>query len=215
MSVYSKILPILTVILFASTQQVSAKDLGVIGKTYQIKEQDAVEQIKKKLMVMQENGELEKLKDKAIKKSLHTLKNPKPNDSITTAKKRSQTLHNPTKTYDAAVTDDEGRILLAAGSKVNPLDYMSLSKKIIFFDGRDKEQVKAVKKMVKQQGAKLKPVLIAGSWFDISKAWGQQVYFDQGSYLTAQFNIKEVPAIVSQEGKSLKIEVIPAKDLGK
>lgn len=199
--------------VFALTQIANAKDLGVIGTTYEIKEQDAVEQIKDKLMVMEENGELEKLKEEAINKSLHTIKNPKPNSLITTATERSQTIYNPTKTYNEAVTDDEGRILLAAGSKINPLDHISLSKQMIFFDGRDEEQVAAVKEMVVGQGAKLKPILVGGSWFDISKDWGQQVYFDQGSYLTTQFNIKEVPAVVGQEGKFLKIEVIPAKEL--
>ena len=40
---------LLTSLVFASTQIV-AMDLGVIGNTYQIAEQDAVEQIKAKLL---------------------------------------------------------------------------------------------------------------------------------------------------------------------
>lgn len=201
-------------LMFALTQ-VNAKDLGVIGQTYAITEQDAVEQIIGKLTAMEKTGELEKLKEKAIKKSLHSVKNPKPNNNIKTATKRSNTLYNPTKVYEEALKDDEGRIIIAAGKKINPLDYITLSKKFIFFDGRDKEQVAAVKRIVNKEGEKVKAVLIAGSWFDISKSWGRQVYFDQGGYLAAQFNLTQVPAIVSQSNKTIRIDVIPAKDLGK
>ena len=51
---------LLTSLVFASTQIV-AMDLGVIGNTYQIAEQDAVEQIKEKLVKMQQTGELQKI----------------------------------------------------------------------------------------------------------------------------------------------------------
>lgn len=205
---------IISSLMFALTQ-VNAKDLGVIGQTYAIAEQDAVEQIIGKLTAMEKTGELERLKEKAIKKSLHSIKNPKPNDTIITATKRSSTLYNPTKIYEEALKDEEGRILVAAGKKINPLDYITLSKRFVFFDGRDKEQVAAVKRVVIKEGAKVRPVLVAGSWFDLSKSWGRQVYFDQGGYLARQFDLTQVPAIVSQSGKAVRIDVIPAKDLGR
>lgn len=199
-------------LIFASTQ-ISAEDLGVVGQTYEIKEPDAVEQIQAKLMAMQQSGELDKLKKEAINRSLNSLKNPKPNDSLKTALESSTYLYDPTKFYSENVVDEEGNILVPAGTKINPLNYVGLSKTLIFFDGRDADQVSAVKKIVDTKGEKVKPILVAGSWYDISKKWGRQVYYDQGRYLADEFSLEEVPAVIYQEKDMLRVDVIPSKEL--
>ncbi len=203
---------LLTSLVFASTQIV-AMDLGVIGNTYQIAEQDAVEQIKEKLVKMQQTGELQKIEQESIKKSINSLKNPKSNDSLIVATKKSSKLYDPTQTFNEEVRAEDGTLISPAGRKVNPLDYVKLSKTMVFFDGRDKEQVEAVKKLISKEGLKVKPILTGGSWFDISKEWKKQVYFDQGAYLTKRLTIEEVPAIVSQVGNKLQINYVPAKEI--
>ena len=203
---------LLTSLVFASTQIV-AMDLGVIGNTYQIAEQDAVEQIKEKLVKMQQTGELQKIEQESIKKSINSLKNPKSNDSLIVATKKSSKLYDPTQTFNEEVRAEDGTLISPAGRKVYPLDYVKLSKTMVFFDGRDKEQVEAVKKLISKEGLKVKPILTGGSWFDISKEWKRQVYFDQGAYLTKRLTIEEVPAIVSQVGNKLQINYVPAKEI--
>lgn len=198
--------------LFASAQ-IMAEDLGVIGKVYPIAEQDAVEQIKEKLTAMQKNGELDKLQHEAVARSMNTLKNPKPNDSIKTATSKSVKYFDPTQTFDHEVRSEDGRLISPAGRKINPLDYMTLTKVMVFFDGRDKAQTAAVKALVKREGDKIKPILTAGSWYDISKDWGRQVYYDQGGYLTQRLTVEQVPAVIAQDGKQLKITYTPANEL--
>lgn len=200
------------VALFASAQ-IMADDLGVIGKVYPIAEQDAVEQIKAKLTAMQKNGELDKLQHEAISRSMNTLKNPKPNDNIKTATSKSVKYFDPTQTFDYEVRSDDGSLISPAGRKINPLDYMTLTKVMVFFDGRDKAQTAAVKALVKREGDKIKPILTAGSWYDISKDWGRQVYYDQGGYLTERLTVEQVPAIIAQDGRQLKITYTPANEL--
>ena len=47
---------------------------------------------------------------------------------------------------------------------------------MVFFDGRDKEQVEAVKKLISKEGLKVKPILTGGSWFDINSQLDKMVY---------------------------------------
>lgn len=198
--------------LFASTQSY-ALDLGIIGQTYKIAEQDAVEQIKAKLQAMEKTGELEKLKQEAINRSLQSIKSPKHNKNLTTATKQSMKLIDPSQTFNEEIRAEDGTLISPAGRTVNPLDYMQMSRSLIFFDGRDKEQVEAVKQLMLKQGTKFKPILTAGSWFDISKSWKRQVYFDQAGFLAKRFSIEQVPAIVQQQGNRLQVRYIPAKEI--
>ena len=198
--------------LFASTQ-IWAQDLGVIGKTYQIAEQDAVEQIQQKLRQMEVSGELAKIEKQAINKSLNTLKNPRPNHSIITETKRSEKLHDPTQVIDHDIRAEDGTMIAPAGTRINPLHHITLSKTMVFFDGRDKVQVQAVKALLARKNGNFMPILTGGSWIDISKAWKRQVYFDQGGYMASKLAIEQVPALVTQNGERLKISYIPAKEL--
>lgn len=135
---------LLTSLVFASTQIV-AMDLGVIGNTYQIAEQDAVEQIKEKLVKMQQTGELQKIEQESIKKSINSLKNPKSNDSLIVATKKSSKLYDPTQTFNEEVRAEDGTLISPAGRKVNPLDYVKLSKTMVFLMVETKNKLRRLK----------------------------------------------------------------------
>jgi conjugal transfer pilus assembly protein TraW len=100
-----------------------------------------------------------------------------------------------------------------AGARINPLTITNLSKRLVFFDGRDSEQVAAVHRMVQHDSKKVKPILIAGSWLDLTQSWKQQVYFDQQGVLSKRFGIQAVPAVISQHGDVLLHQEIPAQEL--
>ena len=59
--------------------------------------------------------------------------------------------------------------------------------------------------MTHYQG-KVKPILTGGSYLDLMKAWQLPVYYDQLGLLTQRLGIRQVPALVSQEGKRLRID---------
>ena len=88
-----------------------------------------------------------------------------------------------------------------------------LTKKLVFFDGRDAEQVDAVATLMKNNAAKIKPILVGGSWLDLTKAWKTQVYFDQKGVLSARFGLRAVPSVISQQGATLLLQEIPAREL--
>ena len=144
---------------------------------------------------------------------MNSAKNPAPVGGLVTAKERKERLIDPTVTYNQAVKTEEGAIVVPAGAKINPLLVTSLSKKLVFFDGRDKAQTEAVRKMVAKYSTKVKPILVAGSWYDTSKAWKTQVYYDQHGKLSQRFGIHAVPTVISQQGAMLLLQEIPAEEL--
>lgn len=190
-----------------------AEELGQIGPVYPIGEESALDTILARLKEKERTGELKRIQQEAIRRSVASAKNPKPVEGLTTVQERSNRLIDPTVTYSRAITTDDGQIVVPAGSKINPLLVTSLSKRLVFFDGRDKAQAEAVRKMVAKGGAKVKPILVAGSWFDTSKAWKTQVYYDQQGKLSQRFGIRAVPSVISQQGAMLLVEEVPAKEL--
>lgn len=190
-----------------------AEELGQIGPVYPIGEESALDTIMARLKEKERTGELKRIQQEAIRRSVADAKNPKPVEGLTTVQERSQRVIDPSVTYNRAITTDEGQIVVPAGAKINPLLITSLSKRLVFFDGRDKAQAEAVRKMVAKDGTKVKPILVAGSWFDTSKAWKTQVYYDQQGKLSRRFGIRAVPSVISQQGAMLLVEEVPAKEL--
>jgi conjugal transfer pilus assembly protein TraW len=98
--------------------------------------------------------------------------------------------------------------LFAAGTRKNPLDVVSLSKHLLFFDARDRRQVTRARELIARYAGKVKPILTGGSYLDLMKAWRIPVYYDQQGTLTRRFGIRQVPALVSQEGARLRIDEV-------
>jgi conjugal transfer pilus assembly protein TraW len=190
-----------------------AESVGTIGQTYPIDEESALSMIMNKLRAKERNGDMKRYQQEAVKRSLGSLKNMPPVQGIGTVTARAQRLIDPTVYYPKAITTDEGRIVVPAGAKINPLLVTGLSKRLVFFDGRDPEQASAVRRMVQRESTKVKPILVAGSWLDLTKAWKTQVYFDQKGILSERFGIRAVPSIISQQGASLLLQEVPAKEL--
>lgn len=208
---FSKLLAVL--VAGAIFPAAHAESIGTIGQTYPIGEESALTMIMNKLRQKERSGEMKKYQQEAIKRSLGSVKNMPPVQGIETVTVRAQHLIDPTVYYPKAITTDEGRIVVPAGAKINPLMVTSLTKRLVFFDGRDPVQAAAVRRMVQRESTKVKPILVAGSWLDLTKAWKTQVYYDQKGTLSQRFGIRAVPSIISQQGASLLLQEIPAKEL--
>jgi len=191
----------------------AASNLGTIGPTYPIGEENALTTIMKRLKEKERSGDLKRIQQEAVRRSIHSAKNPRQVEGIATVRERSQRLIDPTVTYTHAIKTDDGQIVVPAGAKINPLLITKLSKRLVFFDGRDQAQVEAVHKLVIKYATKVKPILVAGSWYDTSKAWKTQVYYDQHGKLSQRFGVHAVPTVISQQGAMLLLEEVPAGSL--
>ncbi len=210
MRFYKCLLLLLAVLVIPTSY---AAHLGAIGPIYPIGEESALTLIMKKLREKERNGELKKLQEQAIRRSMGSMTNMQPVAGIVTATARSQRIIDPTVTYTQALTTDNGQIVIPAGTTINPLDVMHLSKSLVFFDGRDPEQREAVHKLIVRYQTKVKAILVAGSWLDMTKAWKTQVYYDQHGTLTKRFGIRAVPSVIRQQGNQLVLDEMPAKEL--
>lgn len=186
----------------------TAIDYGRIGPTYPVKEPDMLEWIEKRVAAKVASGEALRYQKEQAEKIERKLLNPAPLLSVSKASRRRTAYFDPTFVVDENVTDDKGRVLVAAGTTINPLERVGLSRPLIFFDARDKAQVSFAKRFIDGRAGLAKPILVGGSYFDLMKLWDTPVYFDQQSALIRKLGIKHVPAIVVQEGKRLRIDEI-------
>lgn len=182
------------------------EDLGVVGQIYDITERDLIEVLKGRLSSMKQSGELAKYQDDYKKKILNEIEHPKPIPGISATQKANVHYYDPSMLTDKDITDASGRILYPRGTRVNPLDYIGWNKYLLFVDGRDQQQLAFSKKIIAASDRPVKLVLVAGEPLDLMRKWKVQVYFDQGGALTKRFAITQVPAIIRQEGKRLRVD---------
>lgn len=182
-----------------------------IGPTYAIAEDNAIDAIQKKLAAMQKSGELAELEKKAQARMTHNALNLPPVDGLSKTTKASVRYVEPSYTLPDSVYDHEGRLIAPAGATVKPLEVTTIRHRMFFFDGRDPDQVKLAHKLANELGNDFMPILVAGEWAKLSEQLGQAVYFDQMGRMSRNFGLTHVPALVSQEGKQLKIEELIVK----
>jgi len=169
-----------------------------------------LERIQAKLAAKQASGEIERRNREAQERARLFIEQPKPVSGIATVTIPRTFFFDPSVVLERDIADQTGRIIIPAGTRVNPLDRITLSRRLFFFDGRDPRQVMQAKTVMEKDGAAVKLVLVAGSYMDLMRNWNRRVYFDQQGELTQRLGIQRVPALVGQEGKRLRIdEMLP------
>ena len=201
---------LLTVLLLSLMPLAHAEELGVVGPTYDIAEPDLLEVIQSRLGRMEKSGELARKQGEYRDRVVGAIEKPKPVTGLkSTAAKRTYFI-DPTWTLDRDIRGADGALLFARGLKVNPLDHVSLREKLVFFDGRDRRQISFAQHLLRNQGRAAKPILVAGEPLNLMRDWKRQVFYDQGGALVRRLGIHQVPAVVTQEGKRLRVdEVLP------
>lgn len=185
-----------------------ALDVGAVGPTYGIAEPHLLVDIERRLREKERSGELARLIDESKRRGIESVRSPAPVSNLTTATRARTFFVDPTFTLDRNVVDAQGRLLYAAGTRKNPLEVVSLSKRLLFFDARDPRQVTQARQLVSRDGPRVKPILTGGSYLDLMKAWRIPVHYDQQGLLTRRLGIRHVPAIVSQQGLMLRIDEV-------
>jgi conjugal transfer pilus assembly protein TraW len=175
-----------------------------VGPVYPIAEQDMLETIEQRLTALEASGELTRLEDDA--KARYQAYVERPEGVQLPRATKNRTYHvDPSLTVPYDIKDIEGRIIHPAGTTVNPLDYMTLSKQLLFFDGDDPVQVDWARAMVDGDPLHIKPILTNGPVLALMKEWQWHLYFDQRGRLVEQFGIQAVPATLNQDGTRLRV----------
>ena len=200
-----------------------AETLGVRGRTY-APDADAREQFKDVVRRKQASGELDRFWVEYRDKAVRDIKNPAPLAIRTSYGQRS--IFNPARfTISSDYRDQNGALLVARGTVIEPLRRLPLTTGLIFADGRDLAQIDyAVKR---SQAEPLKIVLTAGSALALRQRYrehgavgglggvggkGVPFYFDQRAMVINSLKalygleISSVPALLRQEGSGLRVE---------
>lgn len=185
---------------------VAAQSAGVLGPTYEIAEPHLLQFIEQRLRLQEASGELRQLQDEARKRGIDAVRQPEPVAGLATTQVQRSFYFDPTYTLDRNLQDGQGRLMFAAGTRANPLDIVSLPRRLLFFDARDPRQVAQAHRLIAQFDGRVKPVLTGGSYLALMQAWQLPVYYDQLGLLTKRLGIRQVPALVSQEGRRLRID---------
>jgi conjugal transfer pilus assembly protein TraW len=184
-----------------------AKDFGVVGETRGIKEVDAIEEIKGKLSAMERSGELGEHNERMKEVVSERIRSPK-SLNVGKSDKVREYEYDPSIIVAEDLRDARGVVFHRKGTRVNPLDMVSMPYELIFFDGEDEEQLKYVLKKYEKSEIKPKLILTGGSPIKLEEEYKLDFYFDQRGVLIKQLGIKAVPAVVRQEGKVLKIKEV-------
>jgi conjugal transfer pilus assembly protein TraW len=199
-------LPIILCItlLLASSNGATAKDFGKYGHTYKVEEQPFLQMINerlKKVDIEQERKKMEQIAKMRVS-------NPRAVDAITPAKHYQAFYYDPTYALDEDAVLPCGKILFAKGTTVNPLEHMSLERRLLFIDARREPEVKWLKERLQEpkEGMIDKVILLGGSPLKLQEELSREVYFDQDGTLTTTFGIQHSPSIVMQDGLRLKVE---------
>jgi conjugal transfer pilus assembly protein TraW len=185
-----------------------ALDLGKVGPTYGIAEPHLLADIDRRLREKERSGELGKLIEEARVRGIDAVRSPEPVSGLSVAPRARTFYVDPSFTLDRNVVDAQGRLMYAAGTRKNPLEIVSLSKRLLFFDARDARQVAHARELVSSNGMRVKAILTGGSYLDLMKAWHTPVFYDQQGVLTRRLGLRHVPAIVSQEGQLLRVDEV-------
>jgi conjugal transfer pilus assembly protein TraW len=150
------------------------------------------------------NGGRDAMLKAAQERYLASLENIATPAGVSAAKVNATRLVDLTHTVTETITDGRGSLVVAAGTKINPLAVIPMTKKLFFIDAKDPKQIRLAKTSAAPED---KIILLGGSVFKASHALGRNVYLDVPG-LHTRMKIKHLPSVVSQEGVLLKVQEI-------
>ena len=192
----------------AAMTPAAARDLGVRGATWPVAEPDLLEQIEARLLDMQQSGALARLQDEARTRARRTLEQPDPVAGIAPAKTERTRLFDPAITVARDIRTPDGVLIAAAGTRIDPLTRLPLTRGLVFIDGRREAEIAWA--LAHDRPAKI--VLLAGRPLDLMRRYRRPFFFDTGGRLAARFGIAASPTLIEQDGARLRLTEIPVVD---
>ena len=189
-----------------ATVPAHAQDLGVIGPVYPIAEPNLLEVILGKLRARKWRGRHARPSATRVAGGSGEVEDPAPVGAL--AHPSTAALPpRPGIVVQEAIHDADGRVIVPPGTVINPLDTVTLSQALLFIDARDREQVARARKLIDERQGKVKVILTGGSYPGPDAPLAAAgVFYDQQGNLTTKLGIRQVPALVTQDGGRLRID---------
>lgn len=190
--------------LFMLLSSAYAKDFGIQGQVFPIEERDPV-------AVIQER--LSHLDPHTLQRALEAAREEDrlfpPIEGWTPTHVARAYAYDPTYMLTRDIIDHRGHRVFKKGERINPLDYASIHRTLLFIDGREPQQVMWA---LKENAPDSKYILVAGSPQTLMKSHDHSFYYDQQGTLFKAFGIQHIPARVSISGGHVWVEEIVLED---
>jgi len=176
--------------------KVHAKDLGLIGRVYPIKERDALEELEARAAKVNWKKHLDKIKPEKYR--------PGNLVGLPRATKTTRRLVDMTYTLDMDVPDGKGGIIYPKGYSFNPLDYLPFRKVLVIINPDDPDQLLWFKSSEYATRIDVMPLITQGSAVGIGKSISRPVFYAD-SRIIDKFDVRSVPAVVRQSGRMMEV----------
>jgi conjugal transfer pilus assembly protein TraW len=201
-------LALATLAAVAAASPAPARDLGAVGATFPVVEQDLLAVLAAKLKAAQASGKIDALNRQFAARVKAKLERPNPVAGITTTTEPRSWLFDPTIEVPQDFADQQGRLFARKGERINPLARLpGFNRVLVFVDGDDPRQVAFAiwRTRLRPGRERVYVVLTAGAPIELMRKEKVELYFDQGGLLTSHFDIRHVPAVVEKDGLSLRV----------
>ena len=199
----------MTVVSLAGPIRSEARDYGHAGQTFPVIEPDLLSAIEGRLRRAEASGELARMNGIFAKRVEQRVRRPKRVEGITPARTARSWDYDPSIAVERDIRDQKGNLIAAAGHRVNPLDFVAIKQDLVFVDGDDAAQLSWATSRYTDLKAKI--IFVNGSPIEQMTAKKRRFYFDQEGRLSATFGIEHTPAVVSQNGKTMRVSEVVLK----
>lgn len=203
------IAPVAALLLFVGPMRGEARDYGHAGQTFPVIEPDLLSTIEARLRRAEASGELARMNEVFAKRVEQRVRRPRPVEGITAARIGRSWDYDPSVAIERDIRDQKGNLIAAAGHRINPLDFIAIRQDLVFIDGDNAAQLAWATSRYTDLKAKI--IFVSGSPIEQMTARKRRFYFDQEGKLTRTFGIEHTPAVVSQNGKAMRVSEIVVK----
>lgn len=202
----------LAVSLGLSPMAGEAKDYGQAGHVFPVIEPDLLTMIETRLRRAEASGELARMDAAFVRRVERKVRQPDPVAGITRAERSRNWDYDPSIVLERDIRDHGGRLIAAAGQKINPLDFVRPRQELVFVHGDDPAQMAWALSRYGEAQAKI--ILVSGSPIEEMTRRQRRFYFDQAGRLTSRFGIRHTPAVVKTAGKVMRVSEVVIKQGG-
>ena len=128
---------------------------------------------------------------------------------------------DPTVLITSDIKDAEGKTVVPAGQKINPLDQVPFTQAVIVFDATSKKQITIVENKLQQLTSKYSKITLISTRFENDKGW--EFYksvtdqFSKPVYkltpeIVDRFRLERVPSVITSTGKVFVVEEITSPE---
>jgi type-F conjugative transfer system protein TraW len=187
-----------------------AKDFGIEGAQFPIREESASVTIQNKLAEAKASGLIDKKNQEFAAAVKKRAARPKPVERMAHAQVYRTFLVDMSKPNPKDTLDKDGNVKVPKGTLINPLAQpgFHVTKHIVVIDGDRQEEVEYAVAYAKEHRSKI--VLVKGAPFQLrGELKNNDIFFDQSGVIVRNFQLTVTPSVIYQDGLSMRVEEIP------